>query len=167
MTGAAVQVFGRPRPAGGPAGELLIGSTRIRRETSTHTVTTLHDGAVVHAVPHEDAAYLAHAGELGYGADTARMSYEHELLHTLLADWLGLDESPVLRAVADGTWQDGPASLGEEETAVLAIQRLCRSLGVELDVVRAGGPRVVGSAEGGGGPWTGHDNTGGEASMRS
>ncbi len=108
-----------------------IGAHTIRMAPGRVT-TTLHDGAVVHAVPHDTADYRATAARLGYGTDTAAMNADHEITHALLAAWLGLDESPVMRAVADDAWQDGPAALGLEEDAVLAVQRLARAWGVEL-----------------------------------
>ena len=93
------------------------------------TVTTLPDGAVVTAAPEDTDSYRETAKTLGYGDDTALMCYEHELLHTIVARMLGLPESPVMRAVVNGTEYDDPDGiLWREEKAVLALQELGNAL---------------------------------------
>ena len=95
--------------------------------------TTLHGGAVVHAEPHDTPEYAETAARLGYGADVARMNRDHELMHSLIAAWLGLPESPVMRAVADGTWQHDPGGLlALEEEACCIMQRLAMAWNVDL-----------------------------------
>lgn len=84
--------------------------------------TTFADGAVVPAVPHDTDEYRERAQYLGYGEDTMRMCFDHELLHTLIAEARGLDYSPVLRYVADGHGMT-EAEIGEEEARVLTFQR--------------------------------------------
>lgn len=92
--------------------------------------TTLPDGAVVMAAPHDTDEYRSRAYDLGYGDDTARMAVEHDLAHVLVAELLGLPESPALRAAAGGS---PPAWLTDrEEHAVLALQLFANSAGVDL-----------------------------------
>jgi hypothetical protein len=86
------------------------------------------DGTRVTAVPENDDNYRRHAAELGYtGEDSvARMSREHEILHTFLADRLRSGgASPTLWAVAHGqTGEVAPVwEQEEEEGLVLAFQR--------------------------------------------
>jgi hypothetical protein len=69
------------------------------------TETVFRDGTRVTAVPQEGEEYRLHAQDLGYiGEDAAaRMSREHELLHTFLACRLrDGGASPTLWAVAHG-----------------------------------------------------------------
>jgi hypothetical protein len=108
---------------------LRIGSTEIDLHDDGLTVTRLADGAEIPARAQEDNAYIERALLLGYGTDTAAMSREHEVCHSLLAAWLGLPESPTLRGVADGSfWPHWHL----EEAAVLAIQAFARAAGVDL-----------------------------------
>ena len=86
--------------------------------------TVYHDGTRVEAQPEETEAYRALAAELGYGADLAALSREHEVVHTFLAEALGFGSSPTLWAVAHGqagevapVWEQE-----EEEAVVLAFQ---------------------------------------------
>ncbi len=98
-----------------------------------YVTSTLMDGKVVEAMPHDTAEYAATAARVGYGGDLAAMNRDHELTHHLLADALGLVESPVMRAVAFGTWQHDPCGLLQlEEEAVLAVQRYARALKIDL-----------------------------------
>src|SRR6185312_3200388 len=93
------------------------------------TVTTLADGKRVPACPEDTDAYRQRARDLGYGDDTALMSREHEVAHSLLAALLGLDESPTMRGVADDDfWPYWHA----EEAAVLGLQAFARAAGVDL-----------------------------------
>lgn len=106
-----------------------IGSAEVELHDDSLTVTRLHDGATVPARPQDTAEYRARAAALGYGDDVLSMSREHELTHSLLAQWLGLIESPTLRGVAAGAfWPHWQA----EEAAVLGIQRFARMAGVDL-----------------------------------
>lgn len=86
--------------------------------------TAFHDGTEVIARPGDDCDYSAFAADLGYGADVAAMSREHEILHTFLAEALGYGSSPTLWAVAHG--QEGEVAphwqQEEEEAWVLAFQ---------------------------------------------
>ena len=111
---------------------VFIGDAVIAIEPALVT-TALRRGGLIHAVPHDTPEYAATAARLGYGADVERLNRDHELTHSLLAAWLGLPESPVMRAVADNTWQHDPnGTLGLEEDAVCAVQRLANAWGVDL-----------------------------------
>lgn len=90
---------------------------------------TLYAWGDVPAWPQDDEAYRVRAFELGYGADTALMSREHEITHHLIANWLGLPLSPTLGAVASGSVDD---DWRLEEAAVLAIQAFARAKGMDL-----------------------------------
>ena len=109
---------------------ILIGHNRVEIDTASAR-TTLHDGKQIPAIPHDTDDYRATAERLGYGSETGRMCVEHELLHTALACWLGLLESPVMRSVAeDEAPTDGITLL--EETAVMAVQAYAVAAGVNL-----------------------------------
>ena len=108
---------------------ITIGSTVVEIHTDGLTLTRLPGGGEVHARAHRTSEYLARAGSLGYGIDVDALSRDHEITHSLLATWLGLQESPTFRGVADGRhWQHWQA----EESAVLGIQRLAVVTGVNL-----------------------------------
>lgn len=108
---------------------MRIGTTDIEMHPCGLTRTVFADGAHVDALPQDDDAYIARAEALGYGGDTLAMSREHELLHSLIAHWLGLPESPTLRGVATGNyWPNWHA----EECAVLALQKYANAAGVDL-----------------------------------
>jgi hypothetical protein len=92
------------------------------------TLTTLPGGDVP-ARAQDNDDYRERAAGLGYGADTALMSREHEVMHSLLATWLGLPCSPTLQGVATGKYA---RHWCEEEAAVLALQRLCRCLRIDV-----------------------------------
>lgn len=111
---------------------IYIGPTVVEvRER--HVLSILADGARIEAEPHETAEYAATAESLGYGSDVEAMNRDHELMHHILAHALGLPESPVMRAVADDTWQHDPdGKLKLEEDAVMAVQRLARAYDVDL-----------------------------------
>lgn len=88
--------------------------------TISYTVTFFADETSVPAVSHDTDEYRARANALGYGSDVGRMSFEHEMLHSLRAMWLGLECSPVLWDVAHGKCaQDTHAT---EEADVLHLQ---------------------------------------------
>lgn len=99
-------------------------------EIASWGVTTLYpDGLSVPAAPQDDATYRVRAESLGYGTDTMRLCQEHEVMHAIVAEWLGLEHSPTLRGVAEGSywphWQI-------EEAMVLAAQKMCRQLGIDI-----------------------------------
>ena len=86
--------------------------------------TRFPDGTFCPAVPVLNAESQARARSLGYGEDLARMSVEHELAHTVLAEAYGLPHSPALWAVAHGEAPPHNAQL--EEATVLGLQRFGR-----------------------------------------
>lgn len=96
----------------------------------TGSQITLPGGTVVDGSPHDTAAYAETAQRLGYADDRMAMCQDHDPLHALLCDWLGLPDSPALR-VAAGIEQASAMSEAEE-TAVLAVQRFMRLAGVGL-----------------------------------
>lgn len=82
-------------------------------------VTTLPGGQEVHA--HPDAASAPMALRLGYAGDVEALTRDHDLIHSWLADELGLPQSISLAQTAG---LDVPGDLaGLEEDAVLAVQR--------------------------------------------
>lgn len=89
-----------------------------------YTETCYHDGTRVPAIPQDSDEYRGMAAEFGYGADTAALSREHEILHTFLAEALGYGTSPTLWAVAHD--QEGGVAPHweqlEEEGWTLAFQ---------------------------------------------
>ena len=91
---------------------------------------TLPDGSRCQAVPHTGADDVARAKALGYD-NVWDMTKDHDRYHALLAEVIGLEESPVLRAAVNKT----PTNelIGAEEAAVLALQRyvnLCLAEGL-------------------------------------
>ena len=112
-----------------PARLIQFGAVMVQVWPSS-IVTILGDGQQVYAMPQDNDEYRATAERLGYGADTSRMSREHELLHSALAFWLGLAESPTVGRVARG---EGNTRLtGLEEDAVCAIAAFCNAAGIDL-----------------------------------
>jgi len=88
-------------------------------------VTTLPNGAEVHAHISEDTARMAQ--ELGYGDDVAALTREHDALHSKLMDWLGQPYSYSLMRAAGYENIDWGIAV-QEELAVLAIQRLLNEI---------------------------------------
>jgi hypothetical protein len=107
---------------------LKLAGAVIELHPSGLTVTRYGD-RFVEAWPQDDAAYRSRALELGYGTDTARMSREHEIVHSLLAKWLGLPHSPTLWAISR---RDVDPNWNLEEAAVLAVQAFAISQGIDL-----------------------------------
>jgi hypothetical protein len=89
--------------------------------------TEFPDGARAIARPQDDGSYRDTARRLGYGDDTAAMSREHELCHSLLAYLAHLADpslpphSPALWDAAHG-YGGGEDRHWEEEERVLAFQ---------------------------------------------
>lgn len=108
-----------------------LGGAAIALHDNGLTVT--HCGRnKVEALAQNEPEYRQRAIDLGYGADTARMSREHELGHSLLAHWLGLTISPTLYALMRGTmWPDWR----REEAAVLGLQGYARAANVDLEAL--------------------------------
>lgn len=89
----------------------------------------LPGGEVVEGEPQDTDSYRATADRLGYDT-TLAMCQDHDPLHALLCDWLGLPSSFALR-VAAGLDAESPLARAEED-AVLALQRFMRLAKVAL-----------------------------------
>jgi hypothetical protein len=98
-----------------------------------HLRTVLPDGSIVLAVAHDTAEYAATAARLGYGADVEKLNRDHDIVHSLLAHWLGLPASPALSGAAREA--EGTELTGAEEDAVMAIQRFANLAGIDLAAV--------------------------------
>jgi hypothetical protein len=108
---------------------LTFGGTTVTFD-GDYAITALPGGHRIVAAPQDDAAYRATALRLGYASDTLRMMREHEAAHSAVCHWLGLPESPTLRAVAD---DEGPTDLSNlEEDVVLALAKFANAAGVRL-----------------------------------
>lgn len=105
---------------------ILISDARV--------VTVLPDGRRVHAVPERNAEQAETANRLGYGDDVDAMTRDHDPLHSLLANWLGLDSSYSLRHAAGSLADDEMHLAALEEDAVLAIQRLIQATTRKLPI---------------------------------
>lgn len=77
-----------------------------------------------------DPGQLATARSLGYGRDVLAMVREHDAMHALLADWLGLPASLAIEVAAGRREADELSRL--EEAAVLAITAYMRRAGGKL-----------------------------------
>ena len=97
-----------------------FGRTRVRI-TATGSETTLPDGRVLPAQPQDTPAYRAQAQAIGYGDDMLAMCREHDYLHALLCQALGLPVSPALLGAINGAPTNDLT--GAEEDLVLAAQR--------------------------------------------
>lgn len=80
--------------------------------------------------PIYDPAQIATAVELGYGADVLAMTRDHDAMHALLSDWLGLPASLALEVAAGRRSDDDLSRL--EEAAVLAVMAYMRRAGGRL-----------------------------------
>ena len=103
------------------------------------TEITLPTGHVVVGSPRDTDSYRQTAIYLGYDSDTLAMCKDHDPLHVLLSQWLGIETSfSLLRA--SGLLDDGDSWKADlEEQAVMAVQRymrMCRGrLPLETEVV--------------------------------
>jgi hypothetical protein len=113
-----------------PETHRLFGATTVIANWMGVT-TWMGDGKRVLACPEDTPDYRATALRLGYGSDTLAMCRDHEMLHNWLCDALGLRESLVMRALANGESADGEL-LGLEEEAVMAVQRFARAVRAPL-----------------------------------
>lgn len=93
------------------------------------SMVTLSSGATVYGHPHDTPSYRKTARRLGYDSALA-MCQDHDCLHALLCDWLGLGDSFSLRCAAGLRAEDELSAA--EETAVLAVQRFMRLSGAAL-----------------------------------
>jgi hypothetical protein len=110
---------------------IRLGGALIELHDDDLTVTRF-GARQVDARPHHTGEYQQRAFDLGYGADVARMSRDHELCHSLLAHLLELPASPTLIEVAHGrTWKHWR----REEAAVLGLQGFARAAGADLQAI--------------------------------
>jgi hypothetical protein len=108
---------------------IKLGVAVVELHDNDTTITRLNNGRSVPAAPQRNSAYRERARSLGYGSDTAAMSREHEIAHSILAAVLGLKESPTLAGVAaERFWP----FWDKEEAAVLAFQAYARAAGIDL-----------------------------------
>lgn len=92
-----------------------------------YTITRFWGGASIVSDHSEQKGQTATAEKLGMSVE--KMNQTHDLTHSLLAFWLGMPNSPTLKAVAKGNLYLHNAA---EEEAVLAIQRWANLAGVDL-----------------------------------
>lgn len=92
-----------------------------------YTVTRFWGGAILVSEHSEQPGQKVTAEKLGMSVE--KMNQTHDLTHSLLANWLGLPNSPTLKAVAKGNIFLHNAA---EEEAVLAIQKFANLMGVDL-----------------------------------
>jgi len=85
--------------------------------------TIFPDGKMVPARPQDNDEYRTNTERFGYGSDTWRECYEHEIAHTWVARLLGHPHSLILRNVADGNGRRWPAGGRDEEGYVTSLQR--------------------------------------------
>lgn len=83
--------------------------------------TVLPNGLEVHA--HPDECSLREARRLGYGDDVDALTRDHDPLHSMICDMLGMPYSYSLMEKAGGVI-DNQSIPWVEEDAVLAVQRL-------------------------------------------
>lgn len=100
---------------------LQIGSTAVTIGDG-ETVTLFADGLTLSASHDEQPGQLETAERLG--VSVAQMNAEHDLVHSMLAQWLGLPHSPTLYGVATKNYF---AAHSVEEQAVLGIQAFARA----------------------------------------
>lgn len=88
----------------------------------------LPSGKIVRCRPQNTGEYHTTAHQLGYGNDTLAMCRDHDPLHAVLCDWLGLGDSFALRCAAG--LDDESEISAAEEAAVIALQRFMKLAGV-------------------------------------
>lgn len=89
-----------------------------------YTVTKFRDGLEVCALHTEQEGQAETAKFLRMSIQ--EMNESHDIVHSCLANWLGLDYSPALRCAAQG--RSGGELEDIEEAAVLALQRYIAAL---------------------------------------
>ena len=104
--------------------------------------TRFKDGAEVSAYPHPELPhYSVISHRCGYGDDHLGYCQEHELMHSVCAEWFHDKPSEVLWAMAHGTMLNGKAAAYEEIVAQ-TMQRWVRAnerpiiSGINLDAFK-------------------------------
>lgn len=96
----------------------------------------------LYAVPQEDQTATAVA--MGY-SDAEALTRDHDPLHALLADWLGLQWSYALHDATGWLPPEEASMAALEETAVMALQAYIVQLGLTAaDVARRNGYQITG-----------------------
>lgn len=104
----------------------LRNGTRIAI-SGNYTVVALPDGKIVRGRPQQNAEQMQTAHDLGYGNDVNAMVADHDPLHALLCDFLGLSTSFSLSG--------GNETIARsEEAAVLAVQKFMKLSGGRLPI---------------------------------
>lgn len=108
------------------------------------TRVTLPNRGEVYGEPQGTEEQAATAADLGYGADVVAMVRDHDPLHALLADLLGLDWSYSM-LYATGLIPPEEKYMGPiEEAAVIALQRYVCHLGLTVpEIARRNGYEVA------------------------
>lgn len=112
-----------------PIRTVLHTNGTVQRIYPTWVETDIPGLQTLHACPMVEQG--ATAERLGYGGDIDAMTRDHDFLHCLLADSLGLDASFSLTLAAGGAAD--PALAEAEEDAVLALQRFAKLAGVKVE----------------------------------
>lgn len=102
-----------------------IGQAQVKVGPSW-VLTRYDDGTEVHAHPDGTDLQAAIARSLGYGDDQAavdRMTQDHDLLHTMIADARGWPRSQTLWGVPHGKCAPREVT-DDEERLVMRVQRL-------------------------------------------
>lgn len=103
--------------------EVKLQNCRVLIHTADQYLETVFDdGARLPAAANHGDEDEARAKALGY-RNTWQMSLEHELLHSILSEAMGLKYSPTLHAVATGEKID-QEEIDMEERLVLCVQKL-------------------------------------------
>lgn len=104
-------------------------------------VTRFADGSHFGAHPHDMPHYHVISHRCGYGDDLMRYCVEHELAHSVVAEWFRDAPSAVIWALAHGEEPEPYATLAEEVLAQ-TLQRWARTNerpilgGVDWDALR-------------------------------
>jgi hypothetical protein len=125
--------------ADGPSAELLCSNGTRVRIGPYWTRVILPDGTEIYGEPQRDDGQARTALELGYGEDVEAMCRDHDPLHAVLADFLGLPRSYSLADAAGILPPEDKWLADLEEAAVLAIQAFMRQAGSRLPGLEAAG----------------------------
>lgn len=106
--------------------QYVYGRTLIEVHAQGWVRVVLPDGKTFTATPEANETYRTWSTLLGYTDNGHSMNLEHDRFHAMLAQMLGLPESPALRASADGVAIDDLT--GAEEAVVLALARYVNEL---------------------------------------
>ena len=97
-------------------------------------VNTYLPNGIVIGIACDTEDYRATAKRLGYGDDIDRLNRDHELAHTLCAQFLGLPACPVFVRLADNV-DVATEMTGAMEDFILAFQRVSLILGLDVQEI--------------------------------